>query len=75
MRAVMSLYKRAKVEFEVELGVTQGTVLSPLFFGIMVDVVTESLRDGLLTQILHADDLVLMNERLEGEALDIERSV
>ena len=31
----------------------------------MVDVVTEHAREGLLNEILYADDLVLMNESLE----------
>ena len=31
----------------------------------MVEVVTESARDGRLTEILYADDLVLMSETLE----------
>ena len=73
VQAVMSLYEgsRTKVrvgsgtseEFGVRFGVHQGSVLSPLIFAIVVDVVTEHTREGLLlNEILYADDLVLMSE-------------
>ena len=32
----------------------------------MIDVVTEFARDGALSELLHADDLVLMSETIEG---------
>lgn len=76
VRAVMSLYKGVKTrvrvgselseEFEVKVGVHQGSVLSPLVFAIVVDVVTESVREGLMSDMLYADDLVLMSESMEG---------
>ena len=43
----------------------QGSVLSPLIFAIVVDVVTEHAREGLLNGILYANDLVLMSESLD----------
>ena len=43
----------------------QGSVLSPQIFAIVVDVVTEHAREGLLNEILYVDDLVLMSESLE----------
>ena len=43
----------------------QGSVQSPLIFAIVVDVVTEHAREGLLNDISYADDLVLMSESLE----------
>ena len=56
--AVMSLYDGAKTkvrvgsayseEFEVNVGVHQGSVLSPLLFAIVVDVVTENARRGVV---------------------------
>ena len=74
VQAVMSLYEgsRTKVrvgsetseEFWVRVGVHQGSVLSPLIFAIVVDV-TEHAREGLLNEILYADDLVLMSESLD----------
>ena len=73
--AVMSLYEGAKTrvrvglesseEFEVKVDVHQGSVLSPLVFAIMVDVVTENERNG-LSEMLYADDFVLMSEMMEG---------
>ena len=43
----------------------QGSVISPLIFAIVVDVVIEHAREGLLNEILYADDLVLISESLE----------
>ena len=40
-------------------------MLSPLVFAVVIDVVTEHAREGLLNEILHADDLVLTSESLE----------
>ena len=56
--AVMSLYKAARTkvkdgthlseEFEVYIGVHQGSHLSPLLFAIVVDVVTDKIKEGML---------------------------
>ena len=48
---------------KIRVGVHQGSVLSPLIFAIVVDAVTKHTREGLLNEILYADDLVLMSER------------
>ena len=74
-RAVMSLYDGAKTgvragfaypeEFEVKVGVHQGSVLSPLLFAIVVDVITENARRGVISELLYADDLVLMSKNME----------
>ena len=52
-------------KFSVKVGVHQGSVLSPLLFAVVVDVVTENAREGLLNEILYADDLVLVSESME----------
>ena len=44
----------------------QGSVLSPFCFALVVDVVTEFARDGALSELLLANDLVLMRETIEG---------
>ena len=46
--------------------VHQGSVLLPLVFAIMVDVVTENVRNGLMSEMLYADDFVLTSETMEG---------
>ena len=76
VRAVMSLYEGAKTrvrvelelceEFEVKVGVHQRSVLSPLVFAIAVDMVTENVRNGLMSKMLYANDLVLTSETMEG---------
>ena len=73
--AVMSLYDGAKTrvrvgsayseKFEVEVGVHQGSVLSPLLFAVVVDVTTENARRGVVNDLLYADDLVIMSEVIE----------
>ena len=75
VRAVMSLFDGAKTrvrvgsayseEFEVKVGVHQGSVLSPLLFAIVVDVITENARRGVVNELLYADDLVIMSEDME----------
>ena len=67
VQAVMSSYEgsRTKVivgsgtseEFWVWVGVHQRSVLSPLIFAIVVDVVTEHAREGLLNEILNGEVL------------------
>ena len=64
-------------EFLVQVGVHQGSVLAPLLFAIAVGVVSENAREGLINEILYADDLVLMSESIENlkEVFKIERGV
>ena len=85
VKAVMSLYEGAKTrvrvglelseEFEVKVCVHQGSALSPLLFAIVVDVIIESVRNGLMSEMLYADDLVLRSETMEGEVLKMEESI
>ena len=75
VRAVMSLYDGAKTrvrvgsayseEFEVKVGVHQGSVLSPLLFAIVANVITENARRGVVNESLYADDLVIMSKDME----------
>ena len=62
VRSVMSQYEGAKTkvkedselseEFEVKVGMHQGSVLSPFLFAVVLDVVTEFVREGALSQLL-----------------------
>ena len=73
--SVMSLYDGAKTrvkmgsayseEFEVKVVVHQGSMLSPLLFAIVVEVITENARRGVVNELLYADDLVIMSEDME----------
>ena len=75
VKAVMRLYEGAMTKvkvgggmsdgFSVEVGVHQGSVLSPFLFAIVMDVLCEDVREGLLFEILYADDLVLMADSME----------
>ena len=53
-------------ELEVKVGIHQASVLSPFLFAVVVDVVTEFAREGALSELLYADDLVLMSETIVG---------
>ena len=74
VNGVMSLYEGCKTavlvdgelssSFSVKVGVHQGSALSPLLFIMVMDVLTEDVRDGSLMELLYADDLVLCGESL-----------
>ena len=46
----------------MNVGVHQGSVLSPLLFIIVMEAVTHSVREGLPWEMLYADDLVLVGK-------------
>ena len=52
-------------EFEVKVGVHQGSVLSPLLFTIVLEALSWDIRVGCPWELLYADDLVLMAESME----------
>ena len=76
VRSVMSLYEGARIrvgvdsglseEFEVKVGMHQGSVLSSFLFAVVVNVVIEFAREDALSELLYAGDLVLMSETIEG---------
>ena len=53
-------------EFEVKVGMHKGSVLSPFLFAVVVVVATEFAREGALSELLYADDLVLLGETMYG---------
>ena len=75
-RAVMSLYLGDKRKLEwnqsypktlgVQVALHQTSALSMLLFAIVVKIITEYAGEGLMNQILFADDLVLLNESMES---------
>jgi len=74
VKMIMDMYVEAKTKvrvgstlsdaFGVGVGVHQGSILSPFLFNIVMDVVCGSVMEGLLYEILYADDLVLMAESM-----------
>ena len=72
----MSLYEAAKTrvsvdfflleEFEVKVGMHQGSVLSLFLISLVAYFVTEFVREGALNELLNADDIVLISETIEG---------
>ena len=52
-------------EFEVKVGVHQGSVLSPLLFIIVLEALSREFRSGVPWEDLYADDLVIITESLE----------
>ena len=75
----MSLYKGCKTtvsvngeilsSFSVKIGLHQESALSPLLFIMVMDVLTEDVRNGSLMELLYADDLFLCGESL-NEVVD-----
>ena len=71
----MSLYDGAKTrvrvgsayseEFEVKVGLHQGSMLSPLFFAIFVGVIAENARRGVVNKLLYSNGLVIMSNDME----------
>ena len=49
-------------EFEVKVGVHQGSVLSLLLFIIVLEALSKEFRKGLPWELLYADDLALIAE-------------
>src|SRR5450432_4935576 len=52
-------------EFEVKVGVHQGSVLSPLLFIIVMEALSCNVRQGITWELLYAEDLVLLAESEE----------
>ena len=75
VRLVQGMYSNARrcvgvgevysEEFEVKVGVHQGSVLSPLLFIIVLEALSREFRCGVPWEDLFADDLVIIAESLE----------
>ena len=74
--SVMAMYTEAMTsvktqdgpsdKFEVKVGLHQGSVLSPLLFISVMEVITREARTGLPWELLYADDLVLIAKSEEA---------
>ena len=51
--------------FEVKVGLHQGSALSPFLFAVVMDVLSEDVREAMLWDLLFADDLVITAESME----------
>jgi hypothetical protein len=65
VRTAVKTAEGAGEEFEVRVGVHQGSVLSPLLFTIVLEAISKQSRGGLPWELLYADDLVLIAETEE----------
>ena len=78
IRTVMALYTEActvvrtdaglSESFGVKVGLHQGSLLSPLLFAAVMDVVSSEARSGLPSELLYADDLVIMAPTMDWRA-------
>ena len=50
----------------MKVGLHQGSVLSLLFFAAVIAVVSSEARSGLPSEMLYADDLVIMARTMES---------
>jgi len=50
----------------VKVGLHQGSVLNPLLFVIVMEMISRELQAGLPLELLYADDLILMAESEES---------
>ena len=64
-RSHVSVGEGYSEEFEVKVGVHQGSVLSPLLFIIVLEALSREFRSGVPWEDLYADDLVIIAESLE----------
>ena len=64
LKTVVSVHRELSSSFSVKVGVHQGSTLSQLLFIIVMDVLTEGVRDSSLMELLFPDDLVLCGESL-----------
>lgn len=75
VRVIQAMYENARSrvrvnghyseEFGVEVGVHQGSVLSPLLFIIVLEALSREFRTGVPWELLYADDLVVIADSLE----------
>ena len=53
-------------EFEVQVGVHQGSVISPLLFILVLEALSREFRTGVPWELHYADDSVIIERALEA---------
>ncbi|KAK3543895.1 hypothetical protein QTP70_030268, partial [Hemibagrus guttatus] len=83
VRVVQDMYERSRTvvrcavgqteEFKVEVGLHQGSALSPFMFAIMMDQLSEEVRQESPWTMMFADDIVICSESREQVEENLER--
>ncbi|KAK3546326.1 hypothetical protein QTP70_025678 [Hemibagrus guttatus] len=83
VRVVQDMYERSRTvvrcavgqteEFKVEVGLHQGSALSPFLFAIVMDQLSEEVRQESPWTIMLADDIVICSESREQVEENLER--
>ncbi|KAK3509880.1 hypothetical protein QTP70_018499, partial [Hemibagrus guttatus] len=83
VRVVQDIYERSRTvvrcavgqteEFNVEVGLHQGSALSPFLFAIVMDQLSEEVRQESPWTIIFADDIVICSESREQVEENLER--
>ncbi|KAK3521562.1 hypothetical protein QTP70_013088 [Hemibagrus guttatus] len=83
VRVVQDMYERSRTvvrcavgqteEFKVEVGLHQGSALSPFLFAIVMDQLSEEVRQESPWTMMFADDIVICSESREQVAENLER--
>ena len=68
-KTAVSVAGELSSSFSLIVGIHQGSTLSPLLFIMVMNVLTEDVRDDPLMELLYAADLVLCGESL-NEVID-----
>ncbi|KAK3524361.1 hypothetical protein QTP70_028023 [Hemibagrus guttatus] len=83
VRVVQDMYERSRTvvrcavgqteEFKVEVGLHQGSALSPFLFAMMMDQLSEEVRQESPWTMMFADDIVIRSESREQVEENLER--
>ncbi|KAK3530996.1 hypothetical protein QTP70_007852 [Hemibagrus guttatus] len=83
VRVMQDMYERSRTvvrcavgqteEFKVEVGLNQGSALSPFMFAMVMNQLTEKVRQESPWTMMFADDIVVCSESREQEEENLER--